>query len=256
MLEIGCGVSRLSLSLLQRMLLRRQEEASGFHRRACNFVATDVSLMCIEQNRMRDECFAASIPAAVGSLRYEPLDMLNQNSSASRRNLYEVILDKGTLDTFLFRSKRTNKRSASHPPLLTSLLKNVHRLLRSSCGAKYVTVSPRRKIKAVRDFRGFASVRRIKIETDSLAGDAVLVRGNSERAARPTSAVYLYECTKNDSFDSDSDLPYSAESGADGDSTCRRCGMTFADFRGKSGARGQGEIALQRRWKNHGIHCK
>lgn len=254
-LEIGCGVSQLSLSLLRRILLKKKEPASPYHNRACSFVATEVSSVCIEHNQKRDNTFISSVDTKDGCLSYQFLDVLNTISSSETTQKYDIILDKGTLDTFLFRSKRTKKGTASHPPLLTPLLNNTHRWLRSGCKAKYIIISPRPKIKSVRDFRGFASVRRIKVDTTGMGEDVVLVKGNSEKSTQAKTEVYLYECTRNDSYNPEEDSPYfSLGYNTEDESTCEKCGVSFKDFRGK--AFDQGEIVWARRWKNHGVHCK
>src|SRR6056300_579991 len=49
LLEIGCGVSTLSRSLLERML----QTAEGKSQQAYEFVSTDVSSVCLEHNRSR-----------------------------------------------------------------------------------------------------------------------------------------------------------------------------------------------------------
>ena len=255
-LEIGCGVSQLSRSLLQRLLLNRHDADPCDVRRACCFVATDVSSVCIEHNRTRDDAFISSLRTADGSLSYDLLDVLDDKSSSSHTRSYDIVLDKGTLDTFLFRSKRTKKGSSSHPPLLTPLLNSVHRWLRTGCESKYVIISPRPKIKSVRDFRGFASVRRIKVDTSTL-DDVVLVKSNSGNAKTSISEVYLYECVKDDSYDPDKDMPYrSVVCCAEDESICVKCEMCFKHYRGTVDVRDQGEVVWARRWKNHVVHCK
>ena len=148
-LEIGCGVSQLSLTLLRRLLLSQDADRRDVR---YFFVATDVSPICIEHNRTRDDSFMTSLNIAHGSLSYELLDVLDDKLSSAHDRKYDLILDKGTLDTFLFRSKRKQKGSSSHPPLLKPLLNNIHRWLRTGCGSKYVIISPRPKIKSLRDF--------------------------------------------------------------------------------------------------------
>ena len=261
-LEIGCGVSQLSISLLRRVLLKKKESASELLEHPPHaFVATDVSPVCIEHNITRDGTFISTLlPKNDGSLRYEFLDVLNEQVLASSSiRKYNVILDKGTLDTFLFRSKRTKKGSSIHPPLLTPLLNNIHRWLLPGCGSKYIIISPRSKIKSVRDFKGFASVRRTKVDTATLDGnDVVLVKSNNKEAARSKSEVYLYECIKNDKYKPDVDEPYSSmgcNSNSD-DETCGKCGLSFKEFRGNVDVLDQGEAVWARRWKNHCAHCK
>ena len=127
LLEIGCGVSQLSRSLLERMI-RHQEDGKSSHH-SYEFVSTDVSLVCLEHNRARDASYIAALPNTA-SLTYAELNVLKE-LPACQLHKYDIIIDKGTCDTFLFRSKRTQKGSAAHAPLLKPLLNNVHRLLKS-----------------------------------------------------------------------------------------------------------------------------
>src|SRR5210317_113616 len=105
-LEIGCGVSTLSRSLLERML----QTAEGKSKQAYEFVSTDVSSVCLEHNRSRDAAFISSLPENA-SLSYAELNVVKELEPC-QRNKYSVVLDKGTCDTFLFRSKRKQKGSA------------------------------------------------------------------------------------------------------------------------------------------------
>mmetsp|Transcript_41626 Transcript_41626/g.71260 ORF Transcript_41626/g.71260 Transcript_41626/m.71260 type:complete len:334 (+) Transcript_41626:237-1238(+) len=251
-LEIGCGVSQLSVCLLRRLLLKKHEK----DRRAYSFVATDVSPVCIEQNRFRDGAYITSLQNTDDGISYEVLDVLTQNMDNTYKNQYAVIIDKGTLDTFLFRSKRSKKGSESHPPLLTPLLNNVHRMLRSGCEARYIIISPRAKIKSVRDFRGFANVSRMKINTTFLGCSGALEKSNNKQA-KQSKSIYVYECSKDESYNPDKDLPYSdSGSNIDDETTCPKCEMSFKDFRGKVNVHDQGEAVWVRRWKNHCVHCK
>ncbi|KAL9184277.1 hypothetical protein ACHAXT_002363 [Thalassiosira profunda] len=228
-LEIGCGVSQLSLSLLQTLL--KDERQYGDQRRAYRFVATDISPVCIEHNRKRDGEVISALQPCSGSLTYRILDVLDEEAAASTTKKYDIILDKGTLGTFLFRSKRTMKGSASHPPLLTRLLNNMHRWMCAE--GKYVILSPPKF---------------------DIGGNAVLVQGNGTVPSRHE--VYLYECTKNDSYNPDRDSPYEG-TGVDVDdgATCAKCGTSFEGFRGSRKDNG-GRVVWERRWKNHIAHCQ
>ena len=255
-LEIGCGISTLSRSLLQRML--QTAEGKSQHA-AYEFVSTDVSSVCLEHNRSRDAAFISSLPG-YASLSYAELNVVKELEPC-QINKYSVVLDKGTCDTFLFRSKRKQKGSAAHAPLLKSLLNNVHRMLRADCQAKYIIISPRSKLKSVRDFNGFVSVNRIRMSTALLGEDALLVKSNAEcnttTAGRKQNSIFIYECTRNDLYDPDNDQPF-LEEGAliNDDSICDKCKMTFKSFRGKVDIHDQGEIHWTRRFRNHIIHCK
>ncbi len=256
-LEIGCGFSQLSISLLQRLLQYRQDTNTNSHGSTYDFVATDVSAVCIDHNRERNTAYVSSICNDGHRFSYEVFDVLIYDASSPHNQKYDMILDKGTLDTFLFRSKRTNKGSSAYPPLLTQLLNNIHRWLRCGCDAKYIVISPRAKIKSIRDFNGFARVRRIKLDTAALSNDVVLVKGNSETSKLTKSEVYLYKCTKNDSYHPDHDSPYrDKKCNTKDESLCSTCGISFKEFLGKVDPRDQGEAVCERKWKNHCVHCK
>lgn len=249
-LEIGCGVSQLSKSLLQRMI--RQQDAGNSQQHAYEFVSTDVSLVCLEHNRVRDAAYTASLPDA-SSLSYTELNVVKE-LPISQLLKYDVVLDKGTCDTFLFRSKRTQKGSTALAPLLKLLLNNVHRLLRSDCKAKYIIISPRSKLKSVQKFKGFCSVHRSRMSTE-LLGDAVLVRGNAEH--KKPAHVFIYECTRNDSYHPDTDEPFIDEglTSINNESICGKCHMTFKAFIGNVNIQDQGAVQWTRRFRNHIIHC-
>eukprot|EP00956_Cyclotella_meneghiniana_P034748 scaffold107994_cov70-Cyclotella_meneghiniana.AAC.3 len=242
-LEIGCGVSELSRCLLQR-LLRRET--------ACNdilsyeFMATDVSQVCINHCRQRDNEFIHK--NSYGHLHYETLDILTTKAT----QLYNVILDKGTLDTFLFRSKRTNKGSELYPHLLLQLLNNIHAWLKN--GGKYIIISPRGRIKAVRDYVGFTSVRRISFDEATLGG-SILMQSNSN--GNKKNNIYIYECKRNDSYNSQRDEPFRiVDKTANDESKCTNCNQTFKEFRGNVKIEDQGKIVWIRKWENHLVHCK
>lgn len=249
-LEIGCGVSQLSRSLLERMLMQPDD---GNSHNSFEFVSTDVSLVCLEHNQARDAEYIATLPDGV-SLSYAELNVLNQ-LPACEMHKYDAIVDKGTCDTFLFRSKRTQKGTSAHAPLMKPLLNNIHRLLRSGCDAKYIIISPRSKLRPVRDFNGFASVNRTKMSTE-LLGDAVLAESNADHTHKPAH-VFIYECTRNDSYQPDKDVPFADEGlrTINDETICKRCHISFAVFRGNVKIQDQGAVQWTRRFKNHTIHC-
>jgi SAM-dependent methyltransferase len=249
-LEIGCGVSELSCFLLKSMLEQRStcydNELPSFE-----FVATDISEVCIEQNRERDQDFMAQL-CNPDILKYEVLDILTTKPTQQ----YDVILDKGTLDTFLFRSKRSKKGTELYPPLLLPLLNNIHGWLKPS--GKYIIISPRGRIKAVRDYAGFSNVRRVKFDARGL-GDFVLMESNApgNNGDRSKKEIYIYECSRNDAYNPEQDQPFRrVETIANDESTCPYCRQSFKEFRGKVKIEDQGRIVWGRKWNNHLVHCK
>ena len=246
-LEIGCGVSELSRCLLERLLGKRSkntDESTSYE-----FVATDISEICIRQCQQRDNVFISSLTNSNDFLRYGTLDIL----TAMPSQLYDTILDKGTLDTFLFRTKRTKKGSEMYPPLLLSLLNNVHGWLNH--GGLYIIISPRSRIKAVRDYNGFKSVTSVKFDVNPV-GDVVLLKSNNIHSGRKNH-VYIYKCKRNDDYDPERDAPFRiTEKSTDDQSTCPKCQMSFRAFRGNVELKDQGVVVWSRRWSNHVVHCK
>jgi hypothetical protein len=245
-LEIGCGVSELSRCLLQRLIQKRAETNELL---SYEFVATDMSEVCIDQCSQRDaNCISLLNETNKDSLKYETLDILTAKPSQR----YHVILDKGTLDTFLFRSKRTKKGSELYPPLLLPLLNNIHAWLKPE--GKYIIISPRGRIKAVRDYIGFNSVKRVSIDVNKLGG-AVLMESNADNVKK--NEIYIYECIRNDEYKSDVDEPFrSTEKAIDDRDACPKCRLSFKEFRGNVEVEHQGKIGWQRKWNNHAVHCK
>ena len=242
-LEIGCGMSELSLCLLQRL---SSSETMRNDVLSYEFMATDVSQVCINHCRQRDDDFIHK--NSNGYVHYEILDILSTEATQQ----FNVVLDKGTLDTFLFRSKRTNKGSELYPRILVQLLNNIHAWLKN--GGKYLIISPRGKIKAVRDYVGFISVRRISFDEATL-GSFVLMQSNA--TVNKKNSVYIYECKRNDSYNSQRDEPFRmVTKTASDESRCPKCDQTFKEFRGNVKIEDQGKIVWIRRWDNHLVHCK
>ena len=244
-LEIGCGVSALSRSLLE-YLTRAERRRDGEY--SYDFLATDVSDVCLEHNLARDAGFSASLQAATGSsLQYAKLDLLVDSAQASRHDgAYHFIIDKGAIDTFMFRSK-TKKSEDSYPPILVRLLDNIHRWMRD--GGRYVIVTSRRSIPAVQDFRGFSNVTKTKLGVES-----ILCKGDKSKKTKDD--IYLYECTKHRSYRPGVDDAHASKPTVDDKTECPKCGMTFRQLRGNIAALDQGTAIWTRRWHGHVQHCK
>lgn len=157
-LEIGCGVSNLAKDFwiyLNHLSSSSSKIPGSSH--PYSLIATDVSSVCISQMKNRD---ADIIQASTGHFNYEELNVLEKNSSICSQ--YDLILDKGCLDTFLFRSQAKVQWE-----IMQSLLDNIHEWLND--GGVYLILSPRSKIKFIRDYAGFQNVRRfeLKQQTDN-----------------------------------------------------------------------------------------
>ena len=212
-LEIGCGTSQLA-----RYLYEWQKNG------AASFVVTDVSPVCIQVNQTRD--------AAILSDRFE-YRVLNalEPSDASLHREFDVVLDKGCLDTFLYRSSKGSQ-------LVPKLLGNVCDWL--SDNGRYLVLTPRPKISVLRDYPGFSSVQRV-ILNDSNATLGDLDGGTTKQV------VYLHICTKRHP-----DSPTICENSDDMlPQECGACGMSLQEFQGIDS-----HAKVVRRWKGHLVHCR
>ena len=243
-LEIGCGVSALSRSLLEYLTLERRRDGECSY----DFLATDVSDVCLEHNAERDASFVEHIREVTSSsLHYANLDLLVDCTQATQHDgAYHVVLDKGAIDTFMFRSK-TKKSEESYPPILMRLLDNIHRWLRDE--GRYIIVTSRRSIPAVQDFRGFSDVTKTKLDVESN-----LCKGNKSRKTKDD--IYLYKCTKHSSYRPGVDDAYDSKPIVDDETECPKCGMTFRQLMGNIAALDQGTAIWTRRWHGHVQHCK
>jgi len=155
-----------------------------------------------------------------------------------------LIYPPGCLDTFLFRSERR-----MHYILAENLLNRIH----SWMIKYYLVISPRSKIKVLRDFQGFEKIERYTLD-DNLAN---LETNNSKKEVNCSSKqkqVYLYICSKNNDY-----IPgigpafvdcYEKKANDELETTCQFCGMHFDDF-----CKGLSSTKRIRQWKGHRDHC-
>jgi SAM-dependent methyltransferase len=212
-LEIGCGTSQLARWLYER---KRSDSST--------FVVTDVSPVCIQINQSRD--------AAILSDRFE-YQVLNalEPADPSLCQKFDVVLDKGCLDTFLYRSSKGSQ-------LVPKLLGNVCNWL--SDRGQYLVLTPRPRIPMLRDYPSFSSVRRVMLD-DSTATLGDLDGGTTKQV------VYLHVCTKRHS-----DIPTTCENTTEVIlQQCGACGMTFQEFQTIDT-----HVKIVRRWKGHLVHCR
>lgn len=233
-LEIGCGTSCLA------------RDVYCYFKGAIGVIATDVSAICIRENQERDHTI---ITASRGRFSYQVMNGLESNENLENR--FDMILDKGCSDTFLFRSAIKERKR-----MVGTLLNNVHKWLND--GGKYIVMTPREKHNLLRDYKGFSSVKwHVLDESSSQVVIADLEPGCDQRST--SNKCYMYSCEKDSSF-----IPgrgkafrdsYDVSLATDED-TCPRCGVTFVDFRSGEDPSGRGSKFWARRWRGHCRHCK
>lgn len=264
-LEIGCGTSTLSRDLylhLQTTLLRGNK---------ITVVATDASEICIRQQRRRrrdhrgllhhvrgDDDKKDTIPD--DSLDYRVWDV-SRPPPVSFIDAFHVVLDKGCLDTFMFRSRTRGPQQPQQPGhLVSTVLGHVHQCLRENNGSnreeghqsRYLVLTPRRKIKWIRDYPGFARVVRYDLHGTVSRGQLDGKDGDDNDV--PT---FLHVCTKDPSFDSGErgDIVSRTVVHPVDTDACPGCGQTFYDFRRGEALEGRGSVFWYRRWNGHCQHC-
>lgn len=287
-LEIGCGTSTLVRDLKKYI----EKRYSMVNVVACG---TDVSKVCIDINTKRDctqstpinaDDFCEVESSSRESLWYEVLNVLD--GKPSRQN-WDLIIDKGCLDTFLFRSRQRGTQNKLYPESIRILLDNIHNwqgrplqeesanlddidVSRARPGV-YVCITPRPKLKAVRDYAGFSSVRRYKLpksygatleskNNDCHEDSQKDGSRNSDKDAG-NSPGFMFVCTRNEDYQVGISTPFTSMNSVLGNSnplndeiTCPRCEMTYLDFRKEGGIESRGEAHCSRKWKSHIVHCK
>ena len=246
-LEIGCGTSSLTRDLWKHIISGNENNG---HRQYVHAIATDVSSTCIQLLRERDAVILENNDKSNGNiLEYRTLDVINPSNEIPASFSCHVVLDKGCLDTFLFRSRNRGANN-SYSTMLKKLLDNIWSWLTDD--GVYLIISPRAKLKAVRDYAGFRTVRQHALANLS-KGDLV----NEEKNPSPG---YIHVCQKNPYYKigetpafggvvEEKDTPSE-------DAKCSKCGITFAGLRKGEVLDGRGTIFWIRQWKGHCQHCK
>ena len=218
----------------------------------------------------------------------DPDDENNENHNIINESKWDVILDKGVIDTFLFRSKSRGEKHI-YTPILEKVLNNVWYLMSSLTKENndndnsdtsmeneslFIVISPRSKLKAIRDYSGFIKVERHQlIQQQSSMGELVSGNKNSsnknnkntKKKSKSSSAAsaYVYVCHKNEKYNKDEHPTYKNDyrNLPTDDAICPHCGITFHDFcngqnvlKDKEGR--DGVVHWTRQWKGHCIHCK
>jgi hypothetical protein len=243
-LEIGCGTSTMARDLWHYI---QQEEDGGVY-----MCVTDVSPVCIQVNQERDESLLANGDGdqkPSSSLEYRALNVLDEQPHDKLP--WDVILDKGCLDTFLFRSRQRGE-NAVYTNLLQKVLDNLWRWMADD--GVYLLISPRSRIRAVRDYAGFASVERHPLGN---ASKGALV-GKDKEGKPQNNPGYIFVCRKNTAYviGKTSAFTTNHRELPQDDAECPHCGMTFFEFRKAEAVDGRGVVFWTREWKGHCIHCK
>lgn len=243
-LEIGAGNSLYSLRLWQHLM----EKSNSF---IVHVLATDVSEVCIRQNFKRDEERINVLSDAIrlGTFRYDVLDALQNPPSEEHVKKYDFVLDKGCLDTFLFRGR--NKKVNEDNVLVRTLLDNIHEWLKSY--GKYILLSPRKRLSGVQDFCGFAGLQRKQLNLAQCSNcyDAGSLVGEKNFGAN----LFIFSKNCNYSRELKQAFRIPANIPLD-DERCQTCGVSFKEFRRGSNLVGKNGTNWSRKWRGHLQHCK
>ena len=200
----GAGTSRLVHSL-----------ASARPRHA--FLSTDASPVSVR--------LSESLPPRP-NLSHTVLDVLDPASPPPGAP-FAAVLDKGCLDTFLYRLPLNDR-----VPAALKCLRSVRGWLEE--GGRYVVISPRRVLPCLRDFVGFSGYERRALEKGMYGG------GDLD-GGRKQGCVYMHTCIRGVG-EVDGAGGWFRGDGEDEPEVCGKCGRE----RGGGG----------RKWKNHVRHCK
>lgn len=256
LLEIGSGTSTLARDIWRYVITINKNDGQKKRQTTVQMTVTDVSAACIQINKERDASLLDKNEFNNGNtLNYRTLDAINppKEDLDSFSCNYHVVLDKGCLDTFLFRSRNRGGINKSYSTMLQTLLDNIWSWLKDD--GVYLIISPRAKLKAVRDYAGFRSVQRHALPATIAKGDLV----NQEKNA--SSPGYVYVCNKNTEYKIGGRIPAFAGVTNDQDlpndnAECPKCGIIFAEFRNSAIFKGRKTTFLIRQWKGHCQHCK
>lgn len=253
-LEIGCGTSVMARELWRHLQKKKP-------RGNIEIWATDVSEVCIEQVRERDADFINN--ETNGLFQYKVVDLV-KDQNQEWEGTFDAVIDKGCLDTFLFRSRqRGSGRQQAHGSLISTALDRVQSFLKQDSGV-YVILTPRSKLKSVRDYAGFSSVQRHAIDPadqrDFCRGDLEEKQFNQNQNKRKKDErFFLYVCCKNSNYsyhDQHRQAFVVDRQNVSEDDKCLKCGTSFFDFRQRNGRAGRSEAYCLRQWKGHCLHCK
>ena len=240
MLEIGCGASYLSREFFKYLTKQDSPKLQYY------LTASDVSSVCINNMISRDH---DDILSSSGKFSYKELNIL-EAIDPEKKSRYCIVFDKGCLDTLLFRSHHKLRCQ-----LMARLLDNIHSLLVDNSGL-YIVISPRSKIKFLRDYPGFLTVKHVPLQGNC---DGVILGELDGRIDLPhLKTAHMYVCEKNSGY-----TPYSPGSCFQvpleknrTSEICPSCSLSFIDYKGKTNVDLAQQKMWERRWNGHLTHCK
>ena len=269
-LEIGCGTSTFARDLWLYLLQKSSDQQKNLVVHVC---ATDISPVSIEFCRDRDQKWIHDATDDSSRLEYKCLDVLmNEEGTFPPLQHWDLILDKGCLDTLLFRSRRQRGENRKYPQCLEALLNNIWSWLVPNNGV-YLLLSPRKKNLALKDFAGFVSVCRLPLDSPQQAAlvpargekknvDTVVEMDNKpKRKPVERQCTHAWICRKDLSYVPDQDACWqngrlTADSLPPKDSICPKCKISFDAFRQGSDNSERENAYWGRVWKQHQNHCK
>jgi hypothetical protein len=246
-LEIGAGTSNLSRQLFRHLRETRQDQNSGSGRPSSSVSAlvTDVSPVCIQQNRQRD---CDILEEAGGSFQYDTLNIATAGPPDELCASFDFILDKGCLDTFLFRTRHRGGRRKEI--LMNTVLDNLYAMLKADEHCCLLILSPRSNARSLREHNGFACQRHELDRSVFCLGD---LDGDKMQSR---DSLYLYVCRKRPGYDPSQSAPEPTYELSD-DDACPKCSKTFRSFRGgHKRLENRGRRVWYREWTGHKAHCK
>jgi len=281
-LEIGCGTSSLAADLCDFW----EQKDDPPPQRRLHVLATDASPVCIEQQRQRQQqvmndrpetsstsscsSSSSSAPCCTRTTRLEYRVLNITEPHPELNGGFDVILDKGCLDTCLFRSK--NKKNDL---VVDTVLRHLHAWLRppptqrsvsssvllsndddekDSGGGVYCLVTPRRKLPVVRDLADFAVTRTVLPACEFAGGNGSLEPRSGVQHQTCSDRYYLYVCRRIDPELNNSTQTTVSEHENNFES-CHKCGLSFEDFLSRT-KRNRTLEYWKRHWKAHEQHCK
>eukprot|EP00797_Seminavis_robusta_P009445 Sro1683_g290910.1 n/a (307) ;mRNA; r:6289-7209 len=289
-LEIGCGTSTLSRDFWRVC----RQESTKRDLSSVSVCATDVSSVCIEQNQQRDQediqreqqPMMDYLDASILEYRVlniaEPLFPHKNNGdddnhpngpdnskSTVQPKSFDMIIDKGCLDTFAF---RTRQRGDQKNVLVQSVLDNVFDLLKDGDNDNntepgvYVSISPRAKFRALQKYPGFSKVQRIPLGVGKVKAELMESNAHSNNShgqdspddsKKERETLYMYVCTKQPNFHPQQGHQRNQLAMVPEDSeACPVCGVKFHEFRKGEDINGRGGKFWTRIFRGHTRHCK